>query len=517
MKHKTAQQGTRRTWFGQVYSMALLIWLPLVLCNGYIYLITGKAWMFYGLTLCALAAFVVLVCHKGGLSAPGWRMAQGGRWWLLALVASFGISTILASDRHTALWGLMGRENGYIMLLACAGAFLFLRLTLTKQQLPALMAVLAGTGSIVAVLGWMNFFQMDPLDYYYVLAPEDRYQFLSTVGNTNFFGAYAAFAAAGAAAMCIQSEDRRIQWWFGGAAALLTSALFPAGSDGAWAAFVVAMLVLMCSKGLRQPAAVRLLAALEAGLLLGGCGLLLGHVVPVLGQPTGVSHLLGQPLVLLAAALVLGAMLFWMGRRPKEYSPVRLFRILALLLVVAFVVLTVLATVTQIPLGAVGEALKLGPTWGANRGYIWKTLVGNYVQYFSPAEKLLGVGPDGVDAVVNPQYTEYIAAYNAGVSVDSAHNIYLQVLLCGGIVGLICWCGFWAQRLWSAVRDHSVVLAPLVVYSVQAFFSIDMPALLPLAFALAAFSELPQGEKEQAPLPAVAAALLLGVVGIFLR
>ncbi len=509
MKNKVPKQWAHPSWLGSVFGAAALIWLPLVLYNGYVYLIVGKTRMFYALTLCALVAAAWLLCQEKGLSAQGWRGTGAGRWWLLGLLVCLGISTLLAEDRAIALWGLPWRKNGYMMLLACAGAFLFLRLTLTQNQVPALMRVLAGTGGVTAVLGWMNFFTLDPMDYYYAMPPQDRYQFLSPVGNTNFFGAYIAFAAAGAAALCLQSTERKARLGWAGVTALLTSALFPAASDGAWAAYAAAVCVLLCGKSCKRDETLGLLAGLCAGVVLGGCGLWLGNLLPTLGQPTGVSALLKQPLVLLAVVLVLAGLILGIRRRPQEFCPARLFRVLTAAAAVVLILLTVLATMGRLP-GSLGQMLALRPEWGSSRGYIWAALARYFHEYFTPVQKLLGVGLDGVDAIVNAHYLEYMAAYNAGQSVDEAHNVYLQLLLCGGALGLVCWCGFWAQRIWVAVRQHSLVLAPLVVYCVQAFFSIDMPALLPLAFMLAALSELPQ-QNEKGAQGVLPAAILLGI------
>ncbi|MDO5603232.1 MAG: hypothetical protein Q4G07_10755 [Oscillospiraceae bacterium] len=54
--------------------------------------------------------------------------------------------------------------------------------------------------------------------------------------------------------------------------------------------------------------------------------------------------------------------------------------------------------------------------------------------------------------------------------------------------------GFWAGRIKDAVKAAGFAAPVLAAYAVQAFFSIDMSAVLPLAFVLAALARLPAAQ-----------------------
>lgn len=470
---------------GAAFGAALFLWLPLYLYNGYVGLINGKASMLYLLTLafglCILAALV----QKRPLGLAK-RLRGGGIGWLAAMCVCALVSTLVtAQDPKVAFLGLAGRANGLLMLLVCTAAVVLLRLTVTQNGMQAILKTFLRTAAVAAVIGWLNYFWIDPLDCFYSLRSDMKPLFLSTVGNTNFFGAYIAMAAAAALWGLMRCRTKRELCRCRVLAVLLISALFPASSDGAWIAFYVAAALILCSRESTGKSAARVMFVGALSLLAGAAAGTLAKFVPVHHTMNNLSAPAKSPVLALLLAVLLVGAAWWL----QQYKGVtsKLFRIVFLLAALAAAMLIVLANFTSIPLGKLGELLTFGPRWGSNRGYVWGVLFNHYFEFFDFEQKLIGVGPDGVNAIINPRYTDYIQALNRG-TFDSAHNVYLQQLLCGGILGLLCWCGFWVNRLCKAFRSGSIWAPVLVVYCVQAFFSIDMPCILPLAFAAAAMT-----------------------------
>jgi len=109
--------------------------------------------------------------------------------------------------------------------------------------------------------------------------------------------------------------------------------------------------------------------------------------------------------------------------------------------------------------------------FGTNRVYIWR----NALRVF-PDNPIIGSGPDTFrNAFPIDAQLEY------GEMYDKAHNEYLQILICQGILGLLCYLVFLGCVLFKSVprafKDPVImaVLAALAGYCVQAFFNISHP------------------------------------------
>ncbi len=479
------------TRLGLVYAAAVFVWLPLYLYNGYIQLITGKAALFYILTLGFCAAALWIGRPKRSL----WLLLQGEDGWLLSLCGLFFLSTLLSKDKGTSFWGVRERSNGLLMMLCCAGGFFLVRAALRREHAELLLRFFLGAAAVSAGIGWLNYFKIDPLDTYYSLRPEKADLFLSTVGNTNFFGAYIAMAAAAALFLCAKAQDPRRSFAFGALAVFLASALLPASSDAAWLGFYAAAMLLLCLKKTTGREVSRVFTVAALVLLVGALAGIAARFFPVLSRFHVLSSVAGRPAFACAAALVLLLAALLVHKSQRKFAA--LFRVAAVLLILGIVLLFYLANCTGFPLGVLQDALTFGPGWGSNRGYVWGRLWYSFNQYFTPQDKMFGVGPDGVNGVLNPAYTPYIIALNSN-TFDQAHNVYLQLLLSCGGPALFCWCVFLLQWMIRGFQKRSAAAMAVLVYSVQAFFSIDMPAVLPLCFVLAALTDLPPKE-ENAP------------------
>lgn len=111
----------------------------------------------------------------------------------------------------------------------------------------------------------------------------------------------------------------------------------------------------------------------------------------------------------------------------------------------------------------------------------------------TPLQMLFGLGGDAANARLNiDDYSvKYMMLLNGDV-FDSAHNEYLQHLICGGAVGLTSWLAFLGLHVRRGLRTAPGLAAAILGYAVQAFFSISMPGVLPLVFVLAALCVKPQ-------------------------
>lgn len=493
-------------------ALALVAGLPLFMPNGYVGLIGYK---FSLLLRCVLAALLLLpfaYLWKNRCKTALRRFSFA--WlWPVGLCLCYTAAWSFAEDRFTALWGLSGRKNGLVLYLACTAAYLLISAAGSPGIVPLVTCTLTATGCAVTVISWLNYWMLDPLDAYYTFLPDVGELFLGTVGNINFYGALLCLCIPLAAGAYFW-HGRRIlcgKYWV---ALFLCTGLIPAGSDAAWLGCFIALLALCCTRKTTTHTLARA-AALCAGLA--ACALataVLAKLIPARTALRTVSAQLASPLVggvLLAVCLVAAYRLSQTRPRPAA-GAVRFFSAVLLGAAAGACVVANLWQNTPQPLAA----LRFTERWASNRGYVWQKLWIVYTQDTTPLQKLIGLGGDAVEARLNPdiESTRYMILLN-GEPFDSAHNEFLQHLVCGGVLGLVCWCGFCVTALLRGFRSRPALGAALLGYVVQSFFSISMPGVLPLVFVLAALAGTAPSPGAQGKALRLAAGSTLLFVSVF--
>ena len=149
---------------GNILTLAALLLPPLYMPNGYVGLVGAKFHLL--LWLAGIGCALLLCCLQKSLRRnehPA-KQTQIAGLPLLLLCLSYTVAWLFAENPAVALWGLQGRYNGLIMLLACT--MLYFAVQLTGGGIPAVWfgRLLAGAGCAVTLLCGMNFFMVDPLD-----------------------------------------------------------------------------------------------------------------------------------------------------------------------------------------------------------------------------------------------------------------------------------------------------------------------------------------------------------------
>lgn len=466
-------------------ALALVAALPLFMPNGYVELIGYK---FSLLLRCVLVALLLLpfACLWKNRCKTALRRFSFAWLWPVGLCLCYGAAWFFAEDRFTALWGLSGRKNGLVLYLACTAAYLLIAVAGSPGIVPLVRHTFIATGCAVTVISWLNYWMIDPLDAYYTFLPDRGELFLGTVGNINFYGAFLCLCVPLAAGTYFRQRGRLLDksYWV---ALFLCSGLIPAGSDASWLGCFAALLALCCTRKTTTQTLARA-AALCAGLAavaLGTGGV--AKLIPARVELRTVSAQLASPLVggILLVVAVLTAYALGKTRPRPAAGAVRVFSLVLLAAAAGALVLANLWPGAPQPLAA----LRFTERWASNRGYAWQKLWTIYTQDTTLLQKLVGLGGDAVKARLNPdiESTRYMVLLN-GEAFDSAHNEFLQHLVCGGALGLLCWCGFCATALVRGFCNDPALAAALLGYFVQSFFSISMPGVLPLVFVLAALA-----------------------------
>ena len=114
---------------GNVLTLAALLLPPLYMPNGYVGLVGAKFHLL--LWLAGIGCALLLCCLQKSLRRnehPA-KQAQSAGLPLLLLCLSYTVAWLFAENPAVALWGLQGRYNGLIMLLACTVLYFAVQLT----------------------------------------------------------------------------------------------------------------------------------------------------------------------------------------------------------------------------------------------------------------------------------------------------------------------------------------------------------------------------------------------------
>ncbi|MEK7072847.1 MAG: O-antigen ligase family protein [Patescibacteria group bacterium] len=196
----------------------------------------------------------------------------------------------------------------------------------------------------------------------------------------------------------------------------------------------------------------------------------------------------------LAAAAAVGiAVIFFSGRRAHRLAMAVGLGVAVVLLTAAFVA----------PWGALEQ---IGVPSGFGRVLNWRAYVNDPTRILEwkialasfQARPLLGWGPENFQAAFDRHYDPALLRYSFSETVsDKPHNIFLEMLVAGGVPLLLAYLGLFAAAAWGIVRlrrqgsmtvvEAAAAGAMLVAYAVHGLFLFETYPTGLLFFSLLAF------------------------------
>lgn len=463
----------------------------------------------YYLFLCTVYPVAGLV---GLLRVRSWWRSTGSERPLrlsapAAMGMAFTLSTLLSAslsaDPVSAFTGADGRFAGALFWIGCVLLFFLARCAFRRIRPMRLLALLCVSGSLCAALGVLNFFGIDPLRFYDdALQGVYRNDFISTIGNINFFSAaMCVMAGISVASFCYVPRRAHASLWL--LPLVLSTWGLLVGRSESGVAGLACLYVALCLFGLRTlREAARgcvSLAVMGLSVLLLCLGITLwpGEHMELY---EGVSQiLLSRPCPVAILSAVFAAAAAWLYRLPEGEDAQRtLARVrLCLCALAAAICLAVCAALVfftvcrpDIPLPGLLSYLRMDDLWGTFRGFIWKKVLSLYRE-MPWISRLFGIGPDTLKALlVEHCYDDMMRL--TGILFDNAHNEYLQTLLTMGAIGLTSYltlAGYALYRAWRLAAQSlsaRVAAVALLAHMAQATFNIAQPETTPAVFLLLA-------------------------------
>ena len=519
-----------------VYVFIILTLFPLYTHDMYFDILGARYAFFYNFTLwylCLLLIFLgisyLIIDYKEGVNSPNAierfisafsiknirKHIKLTDVFFAIIIFSMIISTIGSNEvMEAAFFGHQGRYQG----LQCWFVYFFAYIAITRTFKFKLMyldfAIIAGC--LACMWGTTDFFYVDMFRFFVNVSRSQQNMFASSVGNLNTYTNYTVMVFALAGALFIV-EKNPIKSIFYLIASLITcTGTFYGMADnnilGLFGFFLFApFFAIKTRRNLLRY--LILICVLLFSLFLFGEGFKLPHnewqfsIAQDLLQKSNAVRYLFIPftIIVVLIAILLYKLNPTYGETisnslkpydsilPKWVSIAYIVFISVSFLLVVYILLDVNVFKTNdafwrsiIPSS---NQLVFNDDWGTHRGHNWRIAFTNFTQNFSWFQRLFGFGPDTYQIVSRRTFQEEMVR-RYGEVYDSAHNEYVNYLICEGLIGLIAYLGIVITSIKSGLKkinDNPYMVAPVLAvisYAVQAVVNIAIPITTPIFFVL---------------------------------
>ena len=421
----------------------ILLWMtiavPLYVENRYFNILQAKGHAFdLGCIAGALLiAFSVLGNKYAAKLKPKASLTDAG---IMILACTAIISCLLSGSFKTAFWGEQGWcVGGFAFLIA---AFLYLYLSKSFYISQNVWLPVIAVNGFIFVIGLLHSVGIDALGLHNNINPRQFYQYISTIGNVNWFVGYLCLLMPMLACFYIESKSLGSQIIYLVILVLGELNMVLTGSDSLYLGIgVCAFFAIPYMFRSRSSA-----AKASTLVLIYGLSLMLVSISSLFGEKRkiidGISRAFLKPSVYVAAIAigVLGIIVFYFMKEINAKKLLKVFIIILEALLGTVVVFFIVKTMGS-----------FDSSWGSGRGDIWMWSM-ELFRTLGPVQKTFGVGPE----MLGPYYAELPLDFPRRVL--AAHSEPLQILLSMGIAGIIGWLLMWAgviksffnKKLWKS-------------------------------------------------------------------
>lgn len=461
---------------------------PVFCTDGFFNIRHDRYYFFLSVSLALLLFWGITILGGDRKNAIG-RMGVTD-WAMIGFLAVCAISTATSLAPKDALLGTAGRNNGLILMAVYVGIyFMVSRYGKPGAVAFAALGILSAFVSLVTIL---NFFSLDPLKMLEPLSVADRKVFFSTIGNKNLLSGYLCITIPVLTVLYVQENP---QWLRTLSLVCLCpgfAALMTADSDSGLLGLGVFAVVYLIWYA-RHPGKLKRFFLIVSVMLLSAR--LLQPICALPALKTKSMSQLQQFFVsgtsgfwLLIGSIMITNGLFLLDRKhaglvlPKTV-PIIMASLVGVALLAIVAAVTYFTLNPDIPLRGMWQHLRLGDTWGTNRGFMWRKSLEIFGD-FSIWRKLFGSGPDTFYYVFKPFFPELTQYWTT--STNAAHNEYLNYLITVGIFGASAYCTALIGAVTCCIRKMkqqpvgAVYCAAVICYGVQALVSIAQPITTPL-------------------------------------
>lgn len=494
---------------------------PYQLMGGFDYrnLVVHKyGWMIAGLVLLGISMckpFFVWRRENRMSRLDGVRYASIG-----VLAGCILISTILSDDWKVSVCGAWSQYNGIITyLLLLLGAVCVEPIGNDSRDLRFYLEWFLGFSVISALWGIINSYGFDLFYMHAKIAYEDRYFYYAGIGQKTIYAEILLMATCISCIFYVLEEVRNKRIYYGFVCGILFYAGYLSLSDNYFFGIIPALWLTLPWTIKNKEGKLRVL---DMVIILLALGFLIQCAGPNVFRYHGAFAMPKDPISFDAVAGVLVESLFSrvllvllisirviLGIRVKKQGVLQgefcsnqerrfgihvTILIAGVALLVAFMIYIPRSNLI-LPFGRFLGYFRFDDDWGSGRGFLWK----NCVTIFSESSmicKIFGSGADCIGQKMVDFFGDY--AFRNGATYNNAHNEFLGMLLCHGIIGVtsyLIWFGTVVKNLVNRIREKNpgenptaddseeiALLAAILGYVIQSIVGLNNVAVLPIFF-----------------------------------
>lgn len=482
-----------------VFLFALFILLPLVFNDHYYDIGPFKYKLFFIIFLAYECIMGILMIpyffvrikngeYKGKNIKDFFKTISVVDWFVVAYLVATTIS-FFCSEFHSlkffsseitdnmAWIGFNGWLMGYRTQLILFIAYFFVSRFFVKEiNYDAVKILLAAVG-LVYLFAVLHRIDMDPLGFYVGLEPKHKLEFLTTIGQSSWYSAF--MAAIFPMGLCLYTKAEKtvdkvfyILFMIVGFMSLVSQ-----NSDSAYMA-IAAVFVTMFMFAFENNDAMKryleivlifLLSARVMGILMiSKTDEYVMERIDTLSRFVMLNNVTW--IIILFVGALYGILIYDSKNAIKNntsekinINKIQVVRFVVLGLSVAGVItaiaLVVMTTKGMIPALANEESAFRGyfvfdGSWGNNRGRTWMFAKDIYMDY-KPLYKLFGCGPDCFGYYAYKNMAELASDYWGNETIENAHNELYNMLINGGIIGMITYGGMFVSSIVSFIRNRN--------------------------------------------------------------
>lgn len=504
-------------FFVGLWAFLMLTVFPLYMKNHFSKLGEHKFQFFLEVSLICLIPAAVLAFLRAAAAhaavmtaaAPGQDKADFSLSPLDCAMLAYGMAAFtswkFSVNREVAWIGTEGWYGGLrTQLLLIAIYFLASRFFSWSKLV--LAGHFIGSG-LVFLLGIGHRFGIDPLGMYEGIDVSYQLRFLSTIGQATWYSSYVCTVLVIGVTLFFLTKRPVLRAGLGAYCGLGFATVVTQNSDSAFVAmaFLCFGLFLAACDDLD-----RMECFLEVLILMFGTFKAVGifqqlfseRAMRLDGLSEFLSRSMGSWAILLFFCICYVGLQVYRSRRPDRLiikcgKLLRRLTVTAAVTALCLYVLVVWANTAGVlekcwGIRSENTYLLFDYRWGNSRGFIWKFVCDAFGD-FTLFRKLVGIGPDCFSTYCYA--SEDIAAYlnrffGHGQALTNAHNEFLNMLFCTGILGLVSYLGVFVTALGRFFRErkkHPLALLgalAVLVYVSHNFFCYQQACCTPFLFLI---------------------------------
>ena len=429
---------------------------------------------------------------------------------VLAYLVLSCVAAVSGGFYEDVLWGFYGWRMGLMAQLSFVLLYFFASRFGKHYRL--IIAALLAVTCVVYGIGILHRLLIDPIGFYDGLTNWNKTMFLSTLGQSSWYGSFVAVTLPVGMGVFLYSDKKLWTIISGIFMTIGFCTLVTQNSDSAYfglaGAFIVFIMISAeeLGKMYRFMLAITLFFA-SAKVMY---SLMLLHPNPEF-KADFVTRLMwasSVTWVLLMLCIIVPAVLYFMGGgiiNSHKYPAALMARLCRFAPAAAGVVFVGMSLVIILQArGALPQGISdrlagisyfnWGNEWGNGRGRIWSFSF----KVFKEADirhKLFGVGPDCFNSYITAHYGEETARLWIETQLTNAHNEWMTSMVNVGIIGTVAYLGIYVTAIRRFFRQHRSnfmligIAAAIVSYMCYNFFCYQQVLCTPFVFLLMGLGE----------------------------